>query len=74
MALDDPLSAENMVPDPITPDDPCRDLVALKTYLLKRRRMQIKVILYSDDKETIDTIQKFLDYCRDTGWHIEEQP
>jgi hypothetical protein len=32
----------------------------------------IRVIQYVDEREAEDAIQKFLGYCRDTGWRVDE--
>lgn len=81
MLLDSTESAEDMEPDPVTPepsqetDTWLEDLTtSYKTYLLEHAdRSAFKVVQYVSDPETDYTISKFLEFCLDTGWTVNEE-
>lgn len=54
----------------ITPEA-LSEVPVVRQYVLSRSGQKFSVIQYSDDEETNETIDYFLNYCKDMGWKVE---
>lgn len=77
-APDASLAEEHSGSDPLTPEttgtpSAFASEVPVKEYILTRREQKIAVYQYVSDTDVSETINSFLNFCRDMGWSVEVQ-